>query len=620
LRKLCPLLPLVLLMLLAACNPGTSGDANLTINSVNMLGIKQTDVQVNADGSWTIESNASWLSVSPTSGTGDATVTLTVNPDLLEPGKYTTSLTLRPQDFPSRNISVDFAFPRLTGSVVVGPLATTESPNLLSTQALPSGPGTLLVGLREPASPQVDRFGRQLSAADGFRALAANVASQGRGIRLHAAHKNSRVAVMEVDDMRAAKALLERDPNVRYVEPDILLETLADPERHKQWALDLVDVDEAWLTSEGLGVRVAVIDAGFHPAHPDYDGNVTATFDFTANQETIVDRPACGTHGDHVAGIVAAEAGNGIGVEGIAPQAKLALLNIGFETVVNGETVCPLSGQALIDALEWVIGASGVPRAEVVNMSLGGGYSAAIEDAVEAVYAAGITMVAAAGNSPTGSVLYPAAYPQVIAVSATTDADTIASYSTTGSQVFVSAPGGDGPFTSQLIYSTYYSEDLNPESARYTYGYMRGTSMASPAVAAVAALSLAVNPDLRPIGVAGLLADSSVDLGSAGRDDTFGYGRVSAYEAVQRAELSKTQPVGYLIRGPGWEYALPAVESFKTGYVDEGSVTLQVGSDENWNGVLNELGEYYGEKSVNIQFNGEFFDVGIITVEEQQLL
>jgi subtilisin family serine protease len=616
LRKLRPLLPLILLMLLSACNPGTSGDANLTINSVNMLGIKRTDVQVNADGSWTIESNSSWLSVSPTSGTGDATVTLTVNPDLLEPGRYTTSLTLRPQDFPSRNISVDFAFPRLTGSVVMGPLTTTESPSLLSTQALPSGPGTLLVGLREPASPQVDRFGRQLSAADGFRALAANVASQGRGIRLHAAHKNSRVAVMEVDDMRAAKALLERDPNVRYVEPDILFETLVDPGRAKQWALDLIDVDEAWLTSEGLGVRVAVIDAGFHPLHPDYDGNVTATFDFIANQEPIVDRPACGTHGDHVAGIVAAEAGNTIGVEGIAPLAKLALLNIGFETVVNGDPVCPLSGQALIDALEWVIGAAGGPRAEVVNMSLGGGYSAAIEDAVKAVYAAGITMVAAAGNSATGSVLYPAAYPQVIAVSATTDADTIASYSTTGPQVFVSAPGGDGPFESGLIYSTYYDYNLAPAEG-YTYGYMAGTSMASPAVAAVAALSLAVNPDLRPIGVAGLLADSSLDLGSAGRDDVYGYGRVNAHAAVQRAELSKTQPVGYLIRGPGWEHALPAVESFKTGYVDEGSVTLQVGSDDNWNGVLNESGEHYGEKAVNIPFNGEFFDVGTIAVELQ---
>jgi hypothetical protein len=617
LNKLSPLLPLVLLpLLLIGCNTGISGDANLTINTVNMLGIKQTSVQVEAEGSWTIESNSSWLSVSPTSGTGDAMVTVTANPDVLEPGRYDTSLTLRPKDFPSRDISVIFAFPRLTGSVVMGPLATTGSPSLLSTQSLPSGPGTLLVGLREPSSPQLDRFGRQLSATEGFRALAANVASQGRGIRLHAAHKNSRVAVMKVDDMRAAKALLERDPNVRYVEPDILLETLADPERHKQWALGLIDVDEAWVTSEGLGVRVAVIDAGFHPAHPDYDGNVTATFDFIANQGTIVDRPACGTHGDHVAGIIAAEAGNGIGVEGIAPQADLALLNIGFETVINGVTECPLSGQALIDALEWVIGDAAGPRAEVVNMSLGGGYSAAIEDAVEAVYAAGITMVAAAGNSATGSVLYPAAYPQVIAVSATTDADTIASYSTTGPEVFVSAPGGDGPFESQQIYSTYFDYNLDPVNG-YTYGYMAGTSMASPTVAAVAALSLAVNPDLRPIGVAGLLADSSLDLGTEGRDDVFGYGRVNANLAVIRAQESLTEPVGYLIRGPGWEHALPAVESFKTDYVDEGSITLQIGSDDNWNGVLNESGEYYGEKAVNIPFNGEFFDVGTIAVELQ---
>lgn len=615
-RKFRPRLPsLLLLSLLAGCLQlsGPSGDANLNLSSVNMIGITEATVQITAEGAWTLETGPSWLSASPSSGTGDASVKLTVDPSGLVPGEYSTSITLKPQDFPQKTTTVIFAFPKLRGSIVMGP-AGLDSPSPLSAQSIPSGPGTLFVGLREPASLASNGFAATAAGfatkASSFRSLAADVAGRGNTMRLRAAHPNSRVAVLDVDDMRAAKEILERDPNVRYVEREGHLELLAtnDPGRIEQWALDVIDADSAWDIGDGSGVRVAVIDAGFHPDHIDLFDNIEATYDFITDGDVITDRQACGTHGDHVAGIIAAVTDNAEGVAGTAPGARLSLLNVGDE--VDG--ACPISTSAVVAALEWVIGDefSG-PRADVVNMSLGGGHWAPMEDAVKAAYAAGITVVAAAGNSASGPVLFPAAYPQVIAVSATGKSDEIASYSTTGPQIFVGAPGGNDP---NYILSTIYDYD-DPEPERY--GYMAGTSMASPAVAAVAAIVKSVNPQLSPLGIAGLLADTSKDLLPAGRDDTFGYGRVNALAAATRASETVGETTGYVMQaGSKWEYGVPVEQQFDIGYVAGGQLTLKVGSDDDLDGNLEESGEFYGELATTVTFGGEYHDVEIAVVQQ----
>lgn len=611
-RKLRPLLPsIILLSLLAGCLQlsGPSGDANLNLNGVNMIGITEATVQITAEGAWTLDTGERWLSASPSKGTGNASVTLTVDPDGLTPAEYTTSITLKPQDFPEKTTTVNFAFPKLRGSIVMGP-AGLDSPSLLSAQSIPGGPGTLFVGLREPASMASNGFAANAvgfaTKASSFRSLAADVASRGGSMRLRAAHPNSRVAVLDVDDMRAAKEILERDPNVRYVEPEGHLELLAsnDPGRIEQWALDVIEADSAWDIGDGTGVRVAVIDAGFHPDHIDLFDNVEATYDFISNGEVITDRQACGSHGDHVAGILAAVTNNAKGVAGTAPGARMSLLNVGDE--VDG--ACPISTNAVVAALEWVIGdqSSGGPRADVVNMSLGGGHWSPMEDAVKAAYVAGITIVAAAGNSASGPVLFPAAYPQVIAVSATGKSDEIASYSTTGQQIFVGAPGGNEP---NYILSTIYDYD-NPQA--HQYGYMAGTSMASPAVAAVAAIVKSVNPDLSPLGIAGLLADTSVDLLPTGRDEKFGYGRVDAYAAAVRASETVGKPTGLVMQaGSKWEYGVPVEQQFDIGYVPGGQLTLKVGSDDDLDGNLKETGEYYGELTTNVTFDGPYHEVEI---------
>src|SRR5690606_21260613 len=145
----------------------------------------------------------------------------------------------------------------------------------------------------------------------------------------------------------------------------------------------------------------------------------------------------CGTHGTHVAGIAAAVANNGEGVAGVAPQAKLLLVNVGNAA----KTDCVMSTEWLIKALEYVTN-GGSPRAQVVNMSLGNNSGAdlgsGVRAAIQATATAGVSLVAAAGNTANGAcpaghttqpIMYPARYPQVMAIGATKPGMTRACYS-----------------------------------------------------------------------------------------------------------------------------------------------------------------------------------------------
>ena len=283
-----------------------------------------------------------------------------------------------------------------------------------------------------------------------------------------------------------------------------------DTEFTEQWAFPRLRLPEAWTTSDGSGITVAVVDTGVDSAHPDLAGNLVPGVEVVGAvaSNNVADGHG---HGTHVSGIIAAVTDNGIGVAGVAPAA----------------IVMPV--KALADDGTWWSSdvAEGViyavdHGAGVINLSLSSSGNSVLAQAVEYARSRGVVVVAAGGNarrlgSPTA---YPAALPGVIAVAATDATDTDAAFSNTGTYIDVAAPG-------VAIRSTL------PEG---TYGGMSGTSMAAPHVSAIAALLLAEIADAGPVAsgdpVFDLLTRTAEDLGPPGWDPAFGYGLVDPVAAL----------------------------------------------------------------------------------------
>ena len=283
-----------------------------------------------------------------------------------------------------------------------------------------------------------------------------------------------------------------------------------------QWWVDRVGFEGAWGggLAQGSGVRVAVVDSGVQADHVDLGrketgGNVAAGVDELPASVAGDERTDSGNHGTHVAGIIAAM-DNSIGGIGGAPDATIVparALNGGSGTVSD-----------VVAAILWAANpAQG--DADVINLSVGGPCSDAIYEALQYAVGQGVTVVAAAGNCGcTTERLYPAAFADqldgVIAVAATTMGNGHAFYSNVNSYVTIAAPGDQ-------ITSTM------PEG-NAGYGIKSGTSMASPMVAATAALLKAKCPMYTPAQVRNRLTSTAQDLGPAGRDPSFGAGLVRA--------------------------------------------------------------------------------------------
>ena len=271
---------------------------------------------------------------------------------------------------------------------------------------------------------------------------------------------------------RTVRARLRRDHAVAQVEYSYRRHALSQPNDPK-WAtaqqsyLAPIRVDRAWDVSKGSGVTVAVIDTGVDLNHPDLAGRLVAGRDIANNDATPQDDVG---HGTMVAGIIAADRNNHRGVAGIAPLANIMPIK-----VLGGDG----SGDDtdIAAGIDW----ARTHGADVINLSLGGpSTDVVLQQAVADAIAAGIVVVAAAGNDGAETVGYPASYPGVIAVSATTHTGALAAFSSYGARVDLAAPGLD--ITSTALGS---SEAYDVES---------GTSFSSPIVAGIAALVRAHNP------------------------------------------------------------------------------------------------------------------------------
>ncbi len=331
-----------------------------------------------------------------------------------------------------------------------------------------------------------------------------------------------------------AAARLAANPRVSFVEPDIRVRELA---QEVPWGITRIGAPMVHsIGNTGAGVKVAIIDTGIDYNHPDLAPNYKGGYDFCNEDDDPWDDRG---HGTHCAGIAAA-ADNSEGVIGVAPDAWLYGLKM---LDANGEG--DLSDG--IAAIEWCVD-NGI---DVASMSWGAPndpISQALVDACDAAYAAGLTMVAAAGNDGYGAntVNQPAILDTVIAVAATDQTDSWAYFSSTGPAVELAAPG-------MGILSTW------PGGGYATYD---GTSMACPHVTGVVALTIASGIS-SPSAIRDRLQKTAEDLGAPGWDEYFGYGLVRADWAAGGYEVivtginpnlaSNDEVVSVTISGLGFE-------------------------------------------------------------------
>jgi thermitase len=313
-----------------------------------------------------------------------------------------------------------------------------------------------------------------------------------------------------------------------------------DPSYGNQWGPECIDAEAAWdVVPDNPAIILAIIDTGVDISHADlrdnYDTNIDR--DFVNNDYNADDDMG---HGTHCAGISAAVTNNNTGVAGLAPVTIMGVkvmnfLGIGFDSdIVAGIDYAADNG------------------ADVINLSLGStGYTQGLKDACDnAFYNDDVVVIAAAGNENTDRNFYPAAFASVIGVSALATCTTRASFSNYGyDNVELAAPG-------QHIYSTLPDHltfwnlfGIFP----YDYGYMDGTSMASPHVAGVAAGYLAYASWLSARQVRNVLSNHADDIGDPyyfgnGRVDYHpfqddgimgGFGQAPTDEAVSRPETER---------------------------------------------------------------------------------
>ncbi len=342
------------------------------------------------------------------------------------------------------------------------------------------------------------------------------------------------IKVPEGKELQLVEAL-SRNPAVHYAEPDrIVTAATADQYFKDQYALNntgqpftnakgtiavqggTVDADvdavEAWTRTTGNNLKVAVLDSGVATDNPDINPKVVARANFTTSRNNEDNYG----HGTHVAGIVAAAADNTMGVAGVCPGCTILSGKILSDTGMG-------SSSGLANGINWAV----TNGAKVINMSLAVGASATLETAVNNAWNKGVVLVAAAGNGNSQAMMYPAAYPNVIAVGATDNRDVKASFSTYGPWVDVAAPGVS-------VYSTFPNHKFvlaREYNRSMGYDIGSGTSMSAPVVAAVVALAWSANPTAGNAAIRAKVESTTDTIDGIG---TFwAHGRVNADRAVR---------------------------------------------------------------------------------------
>jgi thermitase len=324
-------------------------------------------------------------------------------------------------------------------------------------------------------------------------------------------------------DPAAVAARLNRSSLVQYAEPNLILKVDAvpnDPRFGELYGMDKIDAPEGW-DAAGLGafpatggVKIGIVDTGIDQTHPDLSGQTVACAKSQGLLPIMSGSIQVGScaddndHGSHVAGTIAAKANNGIGVAGVVFNADLVICKALGGPLGTGSTA------DVANCINWVASQG----ARVISMSLGGGASTTLQQAVASAWnnGNGAVIVAAAGNDGDATLNYPAAYAEVVSVAATDSSDARASFSNANADVEIAAPGVN-------VLSTVRGG---------AYATLSGTSMATPHVSAVAGVLRQLFPSDSAAAIRSRLDAAVNDLGPAGRDASFGFGRLNLCKAA----------------------------------------------------------------------------------------
>ena len=314
----------------------------------------------------------------------------------------------------------------------------------------------------------------------------------------------------------AAIRALEREGAISGAQPNYVYtlqqEGKASSAPVPQYALDKLNLPQAHERSRGEGVRVAVIDSGIDVSHPALQGAVVAQFNAAASPADVHN------HGTGIAGLIAARSGFTGGFTGSAPAAQI----IAVRAFDPDSTSAQATTFAILKGIDWSV----EQQARIINMSFAGPADPAMTRALRAASRKGAILVAAAGNAGAQSPpLYPAADPNVIAVTATGAEDAVFPRANQGRYVTVAAPGVDV---------------IAPATAG-GYQVSSGTSLSAAEVSGIIALLLQRRPTLKADAVRTILTATARDLGNPGRDDVYGAGLVDAYQAVMSLESRSVQ-------------------------------------------------------------------------------
>jgi serine protease len=352
------------------------------------------------------------------------------------------------------------------------------------------------------------------------------------------------------------KALRQRE-DVLIAQPNYLRRifiTPDDPLFDLQWHYAQIHLPQAWDSTTGRSdVIVAVVDSGVLSGHPDLAGKLTDSgYDFISDVSLSGDGDGIDSnpddpgdqarddsrstyHGTYVAGIIAAATDNGTGVAGAGWMTRVMVIrSMGLEGLGTD-----------YDIAQGIRYAAGLPNdsgvvpenpADIINLSLGSDIdSVVLSSAVQDARGQGVIIIAAAGNGATDQPFYPAAYDETVSVSAVDYAANLAVYSSYGSTIDVAAPGGD--MTADLNSDDRGDGVLSTEgddgsgTVNMIYGFSQGTSVAAPHVSAVVSLMKAVQPQLTPDALDGLLTSGRI-TNDIGDSNYFGAGLIDAHKAV----------------------------------------------------------------------------------------